>query len=303
MGRSQPWSKICRSVRVILTALAVPGFALGVATAAEELSRRDVPVYGQPTSIVWADRVYSNKHDLARWLRSRGASYDVWAARHPAVAEVLESGRAQKLAKRPGTPTRRLAFGSQRSADSRRSTLAISILLASGLGLLGLLVALRVQIPVLALAREIRETPLGRGRRATARLLPARSRYARATLARLATTLVAAARPGWARLDAVARAAVRDFPRTRLRHSRGGLRGPRPQTRAIVFALAECVSASRGAWDAIKQRVPARGGTGDEYEAMYSRTEIRRRAADIAVYVTSVLLACVIGASVALYLN
>src|SRR5438128_2249219 len=40
----------------------------------------------QPTSIVWANRIFATRADLARWLRSRGASYDTWALQHPAVA-------------------------------------------------------------------------------------------------------------------------------------------------------------------------------------------------------------------------
>jgi hypothetical protein len=41
-------------------------------------------------SIVWGGRVFSTKADLAAWLRSRGTSYDAWAARHPDDRAILE---------------------------------------------------------------------------------------------------------------------------------------------------------------------------------------------------------------------
>src|SRR5438128_9962588 len=45
----------------------------------------------QPTSIGWANRIFATRADLARWLRSRGASYDTWALQHPAVAAASDS--------------------------------------------------------------------------------------------------------------------------------------------------------------------------------------------------------------------
>lgn len=34
-------------------------------------------------AIVWNNRVFFDREELAKWLHSRGASYDVWAAHHP----------------------------------------------------------------------------------------------------------------------------------------------------------------------------------------------------------------------------
>jgi hypothetical protein len=34
-------------------------------------------------AIVWNNRVFFDREQLAKWLRSRGASYDAWAAKHP----------------------------------------------------------------------------------------------------------------------------------------------------------------------------------------------------------------------------
>jgi hypothetical protein len=33
--------------------------------------------------IVWNNRVFFSREELAKWLRSRGVSYDVWSAKHP----------------------------------------------------------------------------------------------------------------------------------------------------------------------------------------------------------------------------
>jgi hypothetical protein len=58
----------------------------------------------------------------------------------------------------------------------------------------------------------------------------------------------------------------------------------------------------------LKQRLIGRRGAdtdpeGAEYKSMLAREAARRYAPEIALYVTSVLLACVVGISVALYLK
>jgi hypothetical protein len=243
-------SKIRGAVRVILTALAVPGFALGLAIAAGELVRGEVPVSGQPTSIVWADRVHSNKHDLDAWLRSRGASYATWAARHPATAEILEGPRARTLARgRAPAGSRRVASAPPRSADSRQPVVAIGLVVASTLGLLALTVMLRDRLPRVALARSALAGPrrtewAGFARRVA---LPSWG----ATMARLV-----------------------DSSRSASHHVRTGFERRVTQSAAAVGQ-----------------------------ESLLARKSLRRHAPDIALYVTSVLLAVVVGTSLALYLD
>jgi hypothetical protein len=252
-------------VRVILTALAVPGFALGLATAAGELMRREAPAYGQPTSIVWADRVYSNKHDLATWLRARGASYETWAARHPAPAAVLDGRRARKLASAP-----------PRSADSRQPVLAMGVLLASMLGLLALTMVLREWLPRVTLARSVRAAP----RRAQPRVPdgtaePASPSVSKALVAEGSPSgsVGFAGRVGWSSGGATIARLV-DASRAVAHHARVGFERRFRRSAATV-----------------------------EYESLLARTSLRRYASDIALYAASVLLAVVIGASLALYLN
>jgi hypothetical protein len=43
-----------------------------------------------PNAIMWGDRSFSSRKELARWLHSRGASYSHWRERFPSEAAVLE---------------------------------------------------------------------------------------------------------------------------------------------------------------------------------------------------------------------
>jgi hypothetical protein len=59
------------------------------AVAASQLvggpSKPAVTMHAQ--AIIWNNRVFVDKHQLAKWLRARGASYAAWAARHPRPTE------------------------------------------------------------------------------------------------------------------------------------------------------------------------------------------------------------------------
>jgi hypothetical protein len=39
------------------------------------------------TAVLWGDQYFESKASLTRWLRARGASYRMWAERHPGAAE------------------------------------------------------------------------------------------------------------------------------------------------------------------------------------------------------------------------
>jgi len=70
----------------IVALLTVPcAVALVFALAASQLTHGpSKPVVSAPAqAIVWNNRVFFDREDLAKWLRSRGASYDVWAKHHP----------------------------------------------------------------------------------------------------------------------------------------------------------------------------------------------------------------------------
>jgi hypothetical protein len=76
-------------MRALLILLIVPAFALGLAVGATRVVGQPTPPVVQPTGFIWADRVFVSGHDLDSWLKSRGSSYQQWAARHPGVAETF----------------------------------------------------------------------------------------------------------------------------------------------------------------------------------------------------------------------
>jgi hypothetical protein len=86
-------------VRALAVLVLAPAFALGAVTATTGLVGGNVKVENQPpTSLVWADRVFASQHDLAKWLESRGATYETWAAHHPSAAQLFEDGAERRAA-------------------------------------------------------------------------------------------------------------------------------------------------------------------------------------------------------------
>jgi hypothetical protein len=60
-----------------------------------------VPHSARPTAIVWHDRVFSSRKQIAVWLRSHGRDYRGWARQHPGAIAVLEH---RPVKKRPAAP-------------------------------------------------------------------------------------------------------------------------------------------------------------------------------------------------------
>jgi hypothetical protein len=89
------------------------------------------PTAAHAQAIVWNNRVFFSREDLAKWLHSRGASYDAWVAHHPQPTETT-------LSATPG-PKR----GAGRYLPSRHTVLvgAAAAGLVLGLALLSLLVS------------------------------------------------------------------------------------------------------------------------------------------------------------------
>ena len=80
----------------LAAAFALPlvlSFAL-VRTATQVVGVPEAPTAAKSSSIVWANRVFVTRAELARWLRARGASYARWAQRHPALATGQQSSDA-----------------------------------------------------------------------------------------------------------------------------------------------------------------------------------------------------------------
>jgi hypothetical protein len=74
-----------------LLALAAALLAIGVGSVGAATPRNPDQV-----ALRWGDTYFSDPSDLAAWLADRGASYGVWAERHPAAAELLEWAAAER---------------------------------------------------------------------------------------------------------------------------------------------------------------------------------------------------------------
>ena len=83
----------------------------------------------RPTSVVWDNRVFDSQHALAAWLRSRGASYETWAAAHPELDRILNPRSApaparqttQAPARAAGAPHHAHAHARSRAAAAGSS--------------------------------------------------------------------------------------------------------------------------------------------------------------------------------------
>jgi hypothetical protein len=120
-------------VRALAVLVLAPAFALGAVAGAAGIVGGKAKVERQPTSLVWADRVFVNRDDLAKWLESRGAAYEVWAAHHPSAAQSFNEGTERRASAASAAP----AKGQGTATDRSKALLAG---LAAGIALAGLLV-------------------------------------------------------------------------------------------------------------------------------------------------------------------
>ena len=99
------WGFRCntRSAMRVLGALLLPVAVLLPAAYVGHRLSEDRPPPAHATGVVWAGRVFVNSASFERWLRARGGSYKVWAARHPLLAWPTAPTKTQAQANRPGT--------------------------------------------------------------------------------------------------------------------------------------------------------------------------------------------------------
>src|SRR5438094_7597944 len=85
------------------------------------------PSNAPAAGIVWHGRTFAARNDFARWLRSRGVRYAVWARRHQAFLSSRRRTRAQYAAgsERAG----------QKSFDGNGGRLGVGLAAFAGLGL------------------------------------------------------------------------------------------------------------------------------------------------------------------------
>ena len=233
------------AVRVFVVPLLAAGFALGLATAATELTNGPAPERASPTSIVWSGRVFTSSSELTAWLKGRGATYETWAALHPTASSILVT-KSPNVVSSPSNPTE------QAVGDASR-TLAVVALAASVLGILMLLVASR------------------------AKSQRTRKEHVRAVTGPTGARLATRSRRTMSRWSA---------PRVTL--------GPRLR-RGLRVGLPPFLAGHRGRNTVGAEAAP--------YYSVLPREALRQLAPDIGLYVASALLACVVGISIALYLN
>jgi hypothetical protein len=94
-----------RWMKILVAALILPAvIVLGIA-AFETRIFYPAPSNGPTRGIVWAGHTFATQPAFARWLRSRGVPYRVWARRHPVRAGLT----ANRLAKQAAASRRREA--------------------------------------------------------------------------------------------------------------------------------------------------------------------------------------------------
>ncbi len=86
----------------VLPALALPAvLVLGIAYTATHLVDGPPPsTQASARGIVWGGLTFVDRAEFARWLRSRGVPYRVWAQRHPARAGIALRRQADRPARR-----------------------------------------------------------------------------------------------------------------------------------------------------------------------------------------------------------
>lgn len=285
-GQAAPTARVLRndaerfniggSMRVLAVLVLAPAFALGAAAGAVGLVGGDNGPTQKADSLVWADRVFVTRHELAKWLEARGVDYVAWAQLHPAAASVFDNHGSRRMA---ASSSSRLEDESRRRARKDHALLAA---LLAGLALAALLAvnALRARIARYSRSHAFRRPAWTAGRRrASARTHPRhplvwiRIRQVWPRIASRVMSLLPERRaPGQRRPPTVALAAGIHHPIVRL------------PTTALTAA---------------RRHAPA---LNDPRDTLVWR-RIRHVWPRIAFYVLSALLSVALGASVAIYLR
>jgi hypothetical protein len=114
-------------MRLLVLALVLPAaIVLGIA-AFETRIFYPPPSNAPAAGIVWHGRTFAARDDFARWLRSRGVRYTVWAGRHQAFLRSRRHTRAQYAA---GSERVR-----QKGFDGNVGRLGVGLAAFAGLGL------------------------------------------------------------------------------------------------------------------------------------------------------------------------
>lgn len=135
-------------MKVLAVALILPtATVLAIAAFGTQIFDPSPPSNVRVKGIVWRGNTFASRADFARWLRSRGIRYRVWARRHPSVVGVAANPKAHAPA--------------QQRAEARRAPQNGSDWKLKGLGGAAVLASLSVGIVF------VRRRPDGTGELAT----------------------------------------------------------------------------------------------------------------------------------------
>jgi hypothetical protein len=116
-------------MKLLVVALILPATIVLVIAAFETELFYPVPSNAPAKGIVWDGHTFATRGDFARWLRSRGVRYAVWARRHPSSVSV---GAGRSEGERAG----------HKSSDWAVKTLG-GVAVLAGLGLVAVFVGRR----------------------------------------------------------------------------------------------------------------------------------------------------------------
>jgi hypothetical protein len=134
-------------MKLLVAALILPAAIVLAIAAFETRVFYPLPSNGPTRGIVWDGHTFATKTDFARWLRSQGSSYAIWARRHPVRAGIppspskptpqrLAARNFQAKAKEQAKPK-----GQTRAMGEKRSGSNATILLLA-LAVVGLLLGI-----------------------------------------------------------------------------------------------------------------------------------------------------------------
>ena len=74
---------LVREMKFYAALLVIPTAVVLAIAAIETRVVHAPPANGATRGIVWSGHTFATRAEFARWLRSQGSSYRVWARRHP----------------------------------------------------------------------------------------------------------------------------------------------------------------------------------------------------------------------------
>jgi hypothetical protein len=117
VGVSLQLPRLDRAFALLLTVLGLGAVVFTWVQVARTIAEAKPPASTvRATAIVWDGRVYQSPAKLARWLRSRGATYAEWTKLHPVGRDLLERRLAAPSKRTHPAVQRSKPAGSTRTA-------------------------------------------------------------------------------------------------------------------------------------------------------------------------------------------